>query len=270
MKTKTCLRFPGGKFYGLKAILPYLKIDHKEYRELFVGGGSVFLAKNPATEANWINDIDKDLINFYKVIQDNDTRLQLFELLRNEIASKERHLQIKQLTPKNNVERAFKFFYLNRTSFSGIMVKPRWGYMIGSSVTPDRWTKIIEPVSSKLKNVKITCLDFRKVLKLKSNFDDNDVLIYLDPPYFAASKNIYNKPFTREDHFDLCNILKTCKFKFVLSYDDFDEIRDMYNWAFIEQSNWTYFMSEERRQEGRELIITNFKINKRLDDVYTV
>lgn len=266
MKVKTCLRFPGGKFYGLKNILPYLKINHKEYREPFVGGGSIFMAAEPV-KFNWINDVDKDLINFYKIIQNDDTKKQLFELLKNETASKQRHAQIKQFKPKNNVEKAFKFFYLNRTSFSGIMVRPRWGYMIGSSVTPDRWTKIIEPVAQKLKNVNITNLDFRKVLEDKSKFADSEVLIYLDPPYFDASKNIYNNQFIKKDHYDLCKILKNSKFKFVLSYDDFEEVRHMYNWAFIERSNWTYFMSEERRQEGHELIITNFKINQRLDEI---
>jgi DNA adenine methylase len=265
MKVKTCLRYPGGKFYGLKSILPYLKINHKEYRETMVGGGSIFLGKD-LVDMNWINDVDSELINFYKIIQNVETKKELYLLLENEIATKERHQQVKHLETKDDVERAFKYFYLNRTSFSGIMVKPRWGYMIGSSVTPDRWTNIIEPVSQKLKNIKITNLDFKEILNTKSKFSNDDVLVYIDPPYFDASKNIYNNQFTKKDHLELCKILKKSKFKFILSYDNYDEIVEMYNWANVDESDWTYFMSENRRQVGRELIISNFRINQKLDE----
>ena len=86
MKVKTCLRYPGGKFYGLKKIKPFLKIYHDEYREPFVGGGSVFLGKELAPKANWINDIDNELINFYQVIQNEEDRWKLFSLLENEVA----------------------------------------------------------------------------------------------------------------------------------------------------------------------------------------
>lgn len=268
MKVKTCLRYPGGKFYGLKSILPYLKINHNEYRETMIGGGSIFLGKDHV-DLNWINDIDSELINFYKTIQNDDTKKELYTLLENEIASKERHQEVKNLETKDKVEKAFKYFYLNRTSFSGIMVKPRWGYLIGSSVTPDRWTKIIEPVSQKLKKTKITNIDFKKIIETKSKFSNDDVLLYIDPPYFNASKNIYNNEFTKNDHLELCKILKSTKFKFILSYDNFDEVIEMYDWANVDKSNWTYFMSENRRQTGRELIITNFKIDQKIDEFST-
>ena len=256
MQVKTCLRFPGGKFYGLKKIKPFLKIFHDEYREPFVGGGSVFLSKRLASKVNWVNDIDTDLINFYQIIQNRDSRKELYELLTNEIASRKHHAEVKSMIPKDKIEQAFRFFYLNRTSFSGIMVNPRWGYLLGSSVTPDRWTNIIDPVSKKLENVRITCLDFREVIKEKSN---NNVLMYIDPPYFKASKAIYNNEFTKKDHVDLCKILQKTSYKFILSYENCNEIKDNYEWANINEINWTYFMSEARRQEGKELIITNFK-----------
>ena len=175
-------------------------------------------------------------------------------------------MEIKNYKPKNKIERAFRFFYLNRTSFSGIMVKPRWGYMLGSSVTPDHWTEIIEPVSKKLDGVKITCVDWKDVIKTKSQFDDKDVLLYLDPPYYNASKNIYNNEFTKQEHVTLCSELKKTKFNFVLSYNDNPDIENMYNWANVEKVNWKYFMSEGRRQKGFELLISNYKINQKISE----
>lgn len=255
--TKTCLRYPGGKFYGFKVLKPFLAIPHNEFREVFVGGASVFLGKEKVNN-NWINDIDKELINFYKVISDEKQKNKLYKLLEKEIATPERHSEVLKFQPKNEIEEAFKYFYLNRTSFSGIMHKPRWGYALGSSVTPDRWQKIIEPVAEKMKDVKITCLDFRKVITKESK---NDVLLYLDPPYYKASKAIYKNEFTINDHVELANLLKKTKFKFILSYEDSEEVRNLYKWANIYNTNFTYFMSEARRQNGSELIITNFKIS---------
>jgi len=110
-------------------------------------------------------------------------------------------------------------------------------------------------------------MDFRKVLNAKSKFKDDDVLVYLDPPYFEASKGIYNIEFSKQDHLDLCKFLQKFPYRFVLSYDRSDELKKMYDWANIDESTWTYYMSEERRQEGKELIITNFRLNHKLDEL---
>lgn len=258
MKIKTCLRFPGGKFYGSKHILPLCKIAHDSYVESFIGGASIFLGKELAPKLNWLNDLDPELINFYLVIQDKSMRAELFDMTNGEIASKKRHEEVRNMNTTNKIEKAFKFFYLNRTSFSGIMNNPRWGYALGSSVTPDNWTKIIEPVANKLKDVRITNFDFREILKQIK--DNNSTLIYLDPPYLKASKAIYNFEFTKQDHLDLLKLLKKTKSKFILSYEDCPEIMAMYNWAKINKINFRYYMSEARRQDGFELIITNFEL----------
>lgn len=253
MKTKTCLRYPGGKFYGSRVILPFLETEHIEYREIFLGGASIFLSKELAKD-NWLNDRDEELITFYQVITDPDQSLKLFEKLQGEVATKERHSQVKAMVPKNKIDRAFRYFYLNRTSFSGIMVSPRWGYKIGSSLTPDHWIERIKPVAQKMKIARISSLDFRDVLDGGSE----RVLAYVDPPYFEASRNIYSVDFIASDHFELCEILKQTKMKFVLSYENSPSIQKMYSWANVHAESWVYYLSEQRRQEGRELIITNF------------
>ena len=68
VKAKSIFRYPGGKYKAVRFIKPFWEqVQHSEYREPFIGGGSVFIAK-PSVETNWINDIDKDLISFYKII----------------------------------------------------------------------------------------------------------------------------------------------------------------------------------------------------------
>jgi DNA adenine methylase len=259
MRIKTCLRYPGGKFYGLKKIKPFLSVEHDEYREVFAGGASIFLGKDLAKKVNWINDKDKELYIFYKVIQNPKSRKKLIELLSKEEANRERHKEVLDFKPKSDLEVAFKYFYLNRTSFSGIMYKPRWGYLIGSSVTPDHWGERIEPVGKILEDVKITNLDFRKVINFKSK---NNVLLYLDPPYYQAAKSIYKNEFTHKDHVDLANLLKKTKYKFILSYEDCPGVRNLYKWANVHEIDFKYFMSEGRRDTGKELIITNFEVSR--------
>lgn len=256
MRIKTCLRYPGGKFYGLKMISPYLTVPHDEFREVFVGGASVFLGKE-ISKINWINDIDSDLINFYKIIQDQKTRKQILKLIEGEVVNKKRYQEVLSFKPKNKVEEAFKYFYLNRTSFSGIMHKPRWGYKIGSSVEPHGWADRIEPVGKKLEGVKITSLDFREIISAPSK---KEVLLYLDPPYFQASRGIYKNEFSQKDHLDLANLLRKTKHKFIVSYEDCQGVRDLYDWANINEIEFRYYMSEGRRDAGKELVITNFKL----------
>ena len=83
-------------------------------------------------------------------------------------------------------------------------------------------------------------------------------MIYADPPYYKASKNIYNNEFNAKDHLDLMNALKNINGKFILSYNRHSEIKDMYSWANIKEESWVYYMSGAKRDEGKELIITNF------------
>ncbi len=145
-KVKTPFRYPGGKFYALKYILPFIaKIPHDEYREPFVGGGSVFFGKVP-TKTNWVNDIDGELINIYKAIQNPATRKKLINLLKNEGANPIRYKEVRSLKPKGSLERAYRYYYLNRTSFSGKMISASWGYREKRSIPPHRWSEVIEPI----------------------------------------------------------------------------------------------------------------------------
>ena len=68
------LRYPGGKFYALKDILPEIeKIKHEEYREPFFGGGTVFFNKTKSS-TNWINDKYAEL-SFFLFIRSKNLRL---------------------------------------------------------------------------------------------------------------------------------------------------------------------------------------------------
>ncbi len=259
---KSPLRYPGGKYYGLKHIMPFIDcIPHDEFREPFVGGGSIFFAKKKV-KFNWINDLETDLVDVYKAFADSKIVAELGKILIEEIATPERHLEMKNFSPNNFLEKAFKTYYLNRTSYSGIIHKPAWGYKEGKSSPPQNWYNYIRQASLKLKNVRITSLDFKDVINASAK--GKNVLMYLDPPYYHADqKRAYTKPFEENDHKRLCKSLKKTDFIFCLSYDDCEEVRELYSWAYIYEKQWLYNTANKKgksRDLGNELVITNYEV----------
>lgn len=256
-------RYAGGKYYALKILKPFWEqVPHDEYREPFVGGGSVFFAKDKV-KYNWINDIDPNLITTFKVMSDKVLRENLINALSKELASPERHSEVSKLISNNDLDIAFKYFYLNRTSFSGKMKSPSWGYRPKRSLPPERWHERIIPCGDKLDGAKITNFDFEDVINASAK--GNSVLMFLDPPYFKAKQEShYSFPFKKEDHIRLANLLKNTNHKFFLTYDDCPEIRELYSWANIYPMQFYYRIENSEKAGGRkkgfELIITNYDV----------
>ena len=88
---ESIFRYPGGKLKALKYINPFWQqTNHDEYREPFVGGGSVYIHK-PNVQFNWINDLDKDLYSFYKIISKIDDREKSINDLTKAKINKKNH-----------------------------------------------------------------------------------------------------------------------------------------------------------------------------------
>jgi DNA adenine methylase len=273
--TNSPFRYPGGKYYARKLILSCLP-QHEKYCEPFAGGASIFFAKKPAIY-NVLNDKDDDLINCYQHIKDNVE--SLIVLLDGIPATKELHSYYKNtFIPSNSLERAMRWYYLNRTSYSGIM-KPEgcyWGYGDKYSMRPENWPSHLRTTSERLQNVDLYCLDFESLIyQLR-----NDYFLFIDPPYFKADQSkFYTCSFVQEDHYRLCELLKQVKdkFLFLLTYDDSEEIREMYSWCTsIQSQEWNYTINrtddqksgrklkdgyQSQRYKGREIFIANYDIH---------
>ena len=273
-------RYAGGKFYARKIILNHLP-EHDTYIELFAGGGSIFFAKKKAPN-NWLNDKDPDLINTYLMIRDRPQ--DLIDSLAGEQATKERHGWYKnEFIPSNDLERAQRWFYLNRTSYSGIMNMKNcfWGYGDKYSMRPEYWPRNILRTSEKLQGVRITNLDFEDVLR--DIEPDRRTFLFIDPPYYNADQDkFYAHSFKLDDHHRLESILfeKCNDVKYLITYDNSKEVRDLYHWAeAIHEKEWQYTIARtddqkktmqeksanvERmpdknpRSNGREIFITNY------------
>ncbi|OGZ96763.1 MAG: DNA adenine methylase [Candidatus Sungbacteria bacterium RIFCSPLOWO2_02_FULL_54_10] len=265
-------RYAGGKFYARKLIIEHIP-EHTYYIEPFAGGASIFFAKEKVV-GNWLNDIDEDLINCLKVIR--DTPGKLIARLEGEVATKERHAYYKNIyNPKTKLERAVRWFYVNRTSYSGIMNMQNcyWGYGEKYSMRPENWPRNILRTSAKLQKVKFTSLDFEKIV---SEAPD-DSFLFIDPPYFNADqKKFYAYSFKKDDHFRLSKILRkhSTRLKFLLTYDDNPEVRELYEWAHaMHEKQWNYTINRTddqkngtskkgARYKGHELFIVNYSSEK--------
>ena len=240
-------------------------VEHLEYREPFAGGATVFFTK-PKAQINWLNDLDSELMICYQMMQDPETREKMALELARETASKERWKEVLESRPQNDYEIGKKYYYLNRTSFSGKLVSAAWGYRPKRSLPPERWKERILPCGRYLENVKLTSVDFSQVIRAGGS----KVLLYVDPPYFLPPKHKhYRCGFDLEDHVRLAEELKKTKHKFFLTYDDCNEIRELYQWANIFPVEFFYRVDNSsvrggNRQVGFELIITNFELQNQL------
>lgn len=261
-------RYPGGKFYARKLILEHIT-PHSCYIEPFAGGASIFFAKKKVSR-NILNDVDPELVNCYLTIRGNVEGL--IELLHGIPATKEMHHFYKNIyKPTNDLERAFRWYYLNRTSYSGIMNIQNcfWGYGDKYSMQPKNWPGHLRKCSAKLQGVEITCLDFEQVI---AQAPDN-AFLFIDPPYFNVDQDkFYTHSFTRESHYRLERALHqhSLRLRFLLTYDNSPEVRRMYHWSTkMLDKEWNYTISRTddqskktsakgKRYMGKEIFITNY------------
>lgn len=267
---KSPLRYPGGKSKAINQIAAYLPDSFSEFREPFVGGGSVFIylkQKFPNLKI-WINDLNRELFLFWKHAQSHLP--QLVEEIR---CVKDKYtngrLLFEELTRINinnlsDFDRAVRFFVLNRITFSGTVESggfseeaflKRFTY---SSI--DRLEKLEKILTA---GIKITNLDYREVLQA----DGKDIFIFLDPPYFAAKKSkLYGKYGDLHTSFEdqrFAKLIMECHQLWLITYDNSPEIRENFQSANIFEWELQYGMNNYKKSsaaKGKELFITNYQI----------
>lgn len=273
-KTHSPFRYPGGKFYARKLILQHIPRSNV-YCEPFAGGASIFFAKTPSA-SSILNDLDTGVTNTLIQIRDNPDGL--LALLDGVPATKEIHWFIKnKYKPRTKTEHAFKWFYLNRTSYSGIM-KPEncyWGFGAKYSMGPKNWPAHLRAVSARLQGVEIKSEDFEPVIDALPD----DAFVFVDPPYYNADqKKFYPCNFDVNDHQRLSDCLhrNAGRVRFMVTYDNSPEVRELYGWCGVfEEHEWQYTINrtddqrngrkladgyKSKRQKGRELFIKNYDI----------
>lgn len=269
MRKKSPLRYPGGKSRAIKKILPLIPSNYKEFREPFVGGGSVFLAAKQRLNAHAtyiINDLNYDLYCFWKSAQNNIDSL-VNEVQQIKDTTKDGRELFKQLTNNNeglnDFERAVRFFVLNRITFSGTVDSGGYSQQAFEKRFTNSSIQRLALMADLLKNVEIHHGDYSNHL-----FDEGDnVFIFLDPPYLSATKSkLFGKNgelHTGFDHEKFADNMKKCKHKWLITLDDCPEIRNMFTFANIYEWKLQYGMNnykQNKAEKGKELFISNYEL----------
>ncbi|BEK17943.1 TPA: DNA adenine methylase [Campylobacter jejuni] len=254
--TRTTLKAPfawvGGKNYLAKEIIALMP-EHKSYIEVFGGALSVFYQKS-ASKIEVINDINDELINLHLCIRNKPQSLA--NVLNSMIISRKifHMLKNKEIKPKNDLERAAFYFYLISTSFGSSMGQ----FAMSKQRAPKRLCRDFSLHTKRLKNASIENKSFEYILK---EYDYNEALFYLDPPYVGTESYYKNVPcFGLKEHELLCDLLKNIKGKFMLSYNDCDLVRELYKDFNIKELKVRYSLNNNvlKRKESKELLIMNF------------
>lgn len=236
--TKPFLRWAGGKTWLINHIEDLLPKTINNYYEPFLGGGSIFFylkSRNLINGKCYLSDTNEELINAYKILKSNP--FELFELLKKQKNTEKEYYKIRKSDFSENIERAARFFFLNKTSYNGIYrVNKNGEYNV-----PFGHRKIeklydfeqLLKTSKTLKNCFFSVMDFKKVVSKVSEGD----LIFFDPPYTVAHENNgfihYNQSlFSWDNQIELSKsllVIKEKKANFILTNACHTSIEEIYN-----------------------------------------
>ncbi|MDJ1183348.1 DNA adenine methylase [Roseofilum casamattae] len=268
MNIKSPLRYPGGKSRAIQQIIQHFPSDFSEYREPFVGGGSLFIyLKQQYPELSiWINDLNPELYFFWHVAQTNLSTLvaDIWYMKKTCLDGKVLFTQLTQIetTQLSDLERAARFFVLNRITFSGTVESGGFSQEAFEKRFTDSSISRLENLSSILNNVKITNLDYSEIIAAPGE----NPLIFCDPPYVSAtSSKLYGKDgnlHTNFDHDRFARVMEKCPYQWLITYDNCSKVRE--NFDFARQIPWElqYGMNNYKKKsaaKGKELFIVNYK-----------
>lgn len=224
---------------------------YDRYIEVFGGAGWVLFFKEKHAKMEVFNDINSQLINLYRCVKYHHEELQkeldFILMSREQFFDCREQVNVRGLT---DIQRAARFYVMIKESFgSGLHSFGVKKQNINSA------KEYLSQVSERLNQVIIENRDFEHLIK---TYDKEKALFYLDPPYYDAEK-YYPDRFDINDHVRLRDILKQIKGKFLLSYNDCPEIRELYKeFNIIEVSRQDNLATKTESRQYRELIIKNY------------
>jgi len=228
--------------------------EHATYVEPFAGGAQIFFHKNPSP-VEILNDLDGEIVNFYRAVQCHYE--ELVRHLRFSIVSRRLFELLTATDPKylTDVQRAARFFYLQKNSFGGRVIRQNYHYTIAkrSNYTPSRIPEIIEKTHQRLQGVQVESLPYEQIL---AKYDSPETLFYCDPPYFR--RELYRFNFSEADFSLLAQRLGQIKGRFVLSLNDAPEVRRLFSSFHIDQFQTSYSAQTKAGNRYDELLIVNF------------
>ncbi len=269
---KTPLRYPGGKSRActkMDVYIPDLR-DYKEYREPFLGGGSVAIhitKKYPHLDI-WVNDLYEPLYNFWRVLQDDGYELykrlqELKSRYPDPGSAKGLFLEAKELVNDYSISplhRACSFYVINKCSFSGLTESSSFSKQASDNNFSMRGIEKLQGYTQIIKDWKITNLSYEQLLT-----DDKKCFTYLDPPY-DIKDNLYGKKGSMHNGFNHEDFAADCD-RFIghqlISYNSSQLVKDRFKDYQTGEFDLTYTMRSvgeymREQKERKELLLFNY------------
>jgi DNA adenine methylase len=271
---KSPLRYPGGKSRAVERIakiIPYFD----EFREPFLGGGSVFvyIKQQFPKKKYWINDLYSELYKFWEKTRSDVNSLveKIYEWRNLYKNGKDLYKFLNEnMDCFEDLEKAAAFFIFNRITFSGTTFSGGYSEGAFSGRFTESSIRRLGELSKLTNGSTITNYDYEELLKK----DGDNVFIFLDPPYFSAVKSaLYGKNGNLHKNFDhkrFAENMKNCKHKWLITYDDCEYIRDLFSFANITSWNLTYGMrniTQNSEQKATELFISNYPLVSQVEQI---
>jgi DNA adenine methylase len=228
------LKWAGGKRWLAKQLAGYVPSVFGNYVEPFLGSAALFFELLPAPAS--LSDANRELIETYCAVRDHPEEVFAGLSQLHRIHNKEVYYQQRSSSVANDVERAVRFIYLNRTCWNGLYrvnQRNEFNVPIGtknSVIFPDENFIVI---SDALKHANLVCCDFELAID-SANYGD---VIYVDPP-FTVKHNLngflkYNQVmFSWDDQVRLHDCLVRARDRgchILMSNADHQSIKDLYS-----------------------------------------
>lgn len=254
----------GGKKSLRELIVNLFPLYYERYIEVFGGAGWILFHKNPGNDFEVYNDFNSLLVNLYRCVRDKPN--ELIDALRYCLNSREDFDYVKNClardSPATDVQKAAWFYQLIRYSYAS-------GLTSFGSQPHDIWGNfpLIEQAHRRLAKVVIENKDFEKLIR---QYDRPVSFFYCDPPYFETEgyyKNVGEDGFTEKDHIRLRDTLMNAQGKFLLSYNDCEFVRGLYDAPGIQIDAYTRINNIKQRYDGGaqfpEILIANYDMQER-------
>lgn len=255
------LRYPGGK----GRLAPFMKLLIQKtghvggvYIEPFAGGAGIALdcLLNGVVSEVVINDLDKGIYSFWKaILNDTDRFVEDIRAIPLNIEEWERQRQIYLTNNKKySYELGFATFYLNRTNRSGIIK----GGVIGGKEQSGKWTldvrfnrdalaERVQEVTAHKQKIHVYNKDISSFLSHYAERYAGNAIVYFDPPYYEKGRELYLNFFKHEDHVRIRSEIERLKnLDWVITYDDYPEIRSLYSEHICRRMQWNYSAATKR------------------------
>ena len=273
---KTPLRYPGGKSRACIKMDPYFPDlrEYEEYREPFLGGGSVaiHITKKYPNLKIWVNDLYEPLVNFWKQLKcDSDEIAKQLATLKgqhpNSESAKSLFLESKEYlnNPPRQCDattRAISFYIVNKCSFSGLTESSSFSAQASNSNFSMRGIDKLRGYGEIIQRWEITNLSYGELLK-----SDKRTFVYLDPPY-DIKDNLYGKKggmHKRFDHDLFASDCSSCSLDCLVSYNADQLVKDRFESWNAAEFDLTYTMRSvgeymREQQKRKELLLFNYGI----------